>query len=138
MTTKRSIGRLVTACISQTLWSVEQQELAKWAELAQAGPDAAGASGAGEGQRVCRMPFNVVGVNRAGQRQLQRATSHSLGARRAVLVVRRPLALYETVVVQLDDGGERPWVRAKVLDNTQTVGGYYALVEFLAWEQRAA
>ena len=55
-----------------------------------------------------------------------------------MLLSREGLPLFEIVQVQLEDGSERPWVRAKVVDNRQTLGGFLVHVEYMIDDQRAA
>ena len=117
----------------------EENEVMTWAEIAQASRGRALHFTAGcEDHRFCRLPFNLVTKDRLGRPQIEFCNSKSLGPSSAVLICRQSLEPFQDIQLQLDDELDRPWVRAKVTDSRQTVGGYAVRVEFLTEARQAA
>lgn len=121
------------------LADLEQDEVIAWAEIARAcrGHTLSFVPGC-EDHRFCRLPFNLVAKDRQGRPRIELCTSKSLGAASAVLICRKPLTPFEEVQLQLDDELDRPWVRAKVIDTKQTIGGHAVCVEFLTEARQVA
>jgi len=117
----------------------ELKEVRNWAGLAQTleGQALSFVQGC-EDHHLCRMNFTVVSKDRKGCPQIHMCASKSIGRTSAVLICRKELPLFAEVQIQLDDETERPWVRAKVTESAQTVGGYAVRVEFLAEARQAA
>jgi hypothetical protein len=121
------------------LSDLEQSEVLAWARIAedadaQGVPFVAGC----EDHRSCQLLFNIISKDRKGRPVYQLCTSKSLGASSAVLICRHELPPFHEVQLQLDDEQDRPWVRAKVAECKQTVGGYAVRVEFLTEARQAA
>ena len=110
----------------------ERQELNSWLEYARYDRAPASFQRRHFGQRFCRLPFNLAQQDRFGQQQVQMVRSHTVGDRAAVLFSRRKMPLFNVVWIQLDDGTNRAWVRAKVTENISTIGGQLVRVEYLA------
>jgi hypothetical protein len=118
---------------------LESREVIAWAEIAE------GSSGqpvrfmAGcEDHRFCRLPFTLIVRDRRGRPRVELCNSNSLGASGAVLICRSQVPALQEVQLQLNDDFDRPWVRAKVIDSRQTLGGYAVRVEFSSESQTAA
>ncbi|UCG32487.1 MAG: hypothetical protein JSU68_12575 [Phycisphaerales bacterium] len=118
---------------------VEQREAIAWAEIAEncAGRPVRFAAGC-EDHRFCRLPFNLVARDRRGRPLVELCNSKSLGASGAVLICRNQILPHQEVQLQLNDELDRPWVRAKVVDSRQTIGGHAVRVEFLTESRTAA
>jgi hypothetical protein len=91
-----------------------------------------------EDHRFCRLPFNLVVRDRRGRPRIELSNSKSLGPSGAVLICRSQIPPHQEVQLQLSDEFDRPWVRAKVVESRQTVGGYAVRVEFLTEFRTAA
>ena len=117
---------------------VERTEREAWTEYAEGSGEAPNYPADGWGQRFCQLPFNVIVRDRFGGKRILGVNSRSIGEESAVLLSREQLPLFEVVQIQLEDGNERPWVRAKVVDNRQTLGGFLVDVEYMIDDQRAA
>ena len=110
----------------------ERQELTHWLDYARFSPIPGSPTRGYAGQLVCRLPFNLAMEDRFGHRQVLMVRSHTVSDRAAVIFSRRRMPLFNEVRIQLDDGTNRAWVRAKVTDNVPTIGGQLVRVEYLA------
>jgi hypothetical protein len=110
----------------------ECQEMSRWIGFARAGRALPAAKREHVGSLMCRLPFNLATQDRFGQQQVQMVRSHSLSDRDVVLFSRHKLQLYREVRIQLDDGTDRAWVRARVTQNTSTVGGHLVRLEYIS------
>jgi hypothetical protein len=139
MNTKQTKGTTGSSDAASDTGVLESREVIAWAEIAE------GSSGrpvrfvAGcEDHRFCRLPFNLIVRDRRGRPHVELCNSKSLGPSGAVLVCRSRVPALQEVQLQLNDECDRPWVRAKIVNSRQTVGGYAVRVEFLTESQTAA
>lgn len=116
--------------------SIERHEVQTWAACAGSGSTPQNHRDQCEGLHRCRLPFIVAVKERSGTSRLIRVTSQALGEESAVFFSREPLPLFDLIEVQLDDGSDRPFIQAKVVDYDRTIGGYQSHVEFLVGEGR--
>ena len=110
----------------------ERQELKDWVEQASSGRTVAGLPRAGSGQLVCRLPFNLAVQDRFGRDEVLLVRSRTIDDQAAVIFSRRKMPLFDVVRIQLDDGTNRAWVRAKVTQNVSTIGGQLVRMEYVA------
>ena len=104
-------------------------EMDQWVEFARAGRAVPGAKREEAGELVCGLPFNLAVQDRHGQERIHMVRSHSLSDHAVVLFSRQKMRMYDEVRLQLDDGTDRAWVRARVTQNTNTVGGHLVRLE---------
>lgn len=116
--------------------SIERQEVETWAACAGSGSTPQNHRDQCDGLHRCRLPFIVAVKEHSGTLRLIRVTSQALGEESAVFLSREPLPLFDLIEVQLDDGSDRPFIQAKVVDYDRTIGGYQSHVEFLVGEDR--
>lgn len=107
----------------------EYDEMGQWLEFARAGCAIPGSKREQAGEFVCGLPFNLAVQERNGGERIHLVRSHSLSDRAVVLFSRQKMRLYDEVRLQLDDGTDRAWVRARVTQNTNTVGGHLVRLE---------
>ncbi|UCG34244.1 MAG: hypothetical protein JSU68_06325 [Phycisphaerales bacterium] len=107
----------------------DYRETDRWIEFARAGCAVPGSKREQAGELVCGLPFNLAVQDRHGQERVHMVRSHSLSDHAVVLFSRQKMRLYDEVRLQLDDGTDRAWVRARVTQNTNTVGGHLVRLE---------